>query len=136
MGAMCRITHKLDIKDIIVYVWCTCELCWVHIGIIFKWDMYPPLFPRVDIPTTFLNIGGWKPIVQNEHALGMVVGCQTEYFTICSVTGIFTTISRVYKEWREKEVTISESSPKLGSWRLGKCCLVWWVSISVETFRW
>jgi len=35
-------------------------------------------------------------------------------------------------ECQEKEATICKSSPKLDSWRLEKCCLVWWVSISVE----
>jgi len=29
------------------------------------------------------------------------------------------------------KATICKSSPKLDSWRLEKCCLVWWVSISV-----
>jgi len=31
---------------------------------------------------------------------------------------------------------ICKSSPKLASWKLEKCSLVWRVSISVETFRW
>ncbi len=37
---------------------------------------------------------------------------------------------------QETEATIHTGSPKLDNRRLKKCCLVWWLSISVATFRW
>jgi len=37
---------------------------------------------------------------------------------------------------RKKRLQFARAHQNWTVWRLEKCSLVWWVSISVETFRW